>query len=171
MGIEEVAEIIGRIADGLEEALLKCLYDNSGVVLNAITEQLYSGLDGDGKHLSPSYDDDPFFDEPGTWHNRAKDYKAWKYTITPPAVGQMIGLPPRPDNVPNLYIDGKFYSEISIAKSSDGLFLDPGVGNGPAIVAKYGDRILDMGPPAISYFNETYTWPAIETFFKNCGYA
>ena len=62
MGIDEVAEIIGRIADGLEETLLKCLYDNSGVVLNAITEQLYSGLDGDGKHLSPSYDDDPFFD-------------------------------------------------------------------------------------------------------------
>lgn len=70
MGIEEVANIIKKISDGFEEACIQCLSDNSGIVLRAVTEQLYSGLDGDGKHLSPTYDDDPFFEEEGTWYHR-----------------------------------------------------------------------------------------------------
>lgn len=170
MGIEEVANIIKKISDGFEEACIQCLSDNSGIVLRAVTEQLYSGLDGDGKHLSPTYDDDPFFEEEGPWYHRAKDYKAWKYSITPPVSGTMLGLPPRPDEVPNLFINGKFYSEITASRKGDVLVVDPGNGDGPSIVAKYGDEILNMGPTAISYFNTTYMLPAIDSFFKDCGY-
>lgn len=170
MGIEEVANIIHKIADGFEEACIKCLESNSGVVLHAVAEQLYSGLDGEEKHLSPTYDDDPYFEEEGYWYHRAKDYKAWKYSITPPVAGTMLGLPPRPDEVPNLYINGKFYSEITAMRKGDVLVVDPGSGNGSAIVAKYGDQILDMGQTAIEYFNTTYMLPAIDSFFKDCGY-
>lgn len=170
MGIEEVAGIINSIAQGFEEACIKCLEENSDVAILAVTEQMYSGLDGDGRHLSPTYDDDPFFEEKGWWYHRAKDYKAWKYGITPPAPGPMLGLPPRPDNVPNLFINGKFYSEITAYRKGDVLVIDPGVEKGPAIVAKYGDQILNLGPTAIEYFNLTYMLPAIDSFFKDCGY-
>lgn len=147
-----------------------CLEDNAGIILHAVREQLYSGQDGEGQHLSPTYDNDPFFEEEGYWHHRAKDYKAWKYSITPPVAGAMLGLSPRPDDVPNLFINGKFYSEISAARRGDVLLVDPGVGHGPSIVAKYGDTILNLGPSAIEYFNANYMLPAIETFFKDCGY-
>lgn len=170
MGIEEVANIIKRISDGFEEACVRCISDNSDIVLKAVREQLYSGVDGDGRHLSPTYDDDPFFEEEGPWHHRAKDYKAWKRSITPPVSGTMLGLPPRPDDVPNLFIDGKFYSEINATLKGDVLVVDPGNGDGPSIVAKYGDEILDMGYTAIDYFNTTYMLPAIDSFFKDCGY-
>lgn len=170
MGIERIAEIIHKIATGFEEACMQCLEANSGIVTDSIKEQLYSGQDGEGNHLSPTYDNDPYFEEEGWWYHRAKDYKAWKYTITPPLSGTMLGLPPRPDDVPNLFINGKFYSEITARRRGDVLVVDPGNDKGPSIVAKYGDEILNMGPTAISYFNTTYMLPAIDSFFKDCGY-
>ena len=170
MGITEVADIINKMAGGLEEACIKCLDANSGIVRLAILEQLYGGQDGEGKHLSPTYDSDPFFDEEGTWYHRAADYKAWKNSITPPVAGSMLGLPPRPDDVPNLYINGKFYADILVKRRGDVLVVDPGINDGPDIVAKYGDEILNMGPTAVEYFNENYMLPAIKAFFYDCGY-
>ncbi|MDE7465009.1 MAG: hypothetical protein K2M59_03920 [Muribaculaceae bacterium] len=170
MGIEEVAEIIRKISDGFEEACIRCLDENKGIVLEAVREQLYSGFAGDGEHLAPTYDDDPFFEEEGIWYHRNEDYKAWKRTLTPPVTGTMLGLAPRADNVPNLFINGKFYSEIIAYRRSDVIVVDPGAGNGPDIVAKYGDVILDMGPTAIEYFNLHHMLPAIGVFFRDCGY-
>lgn len=94
----------------------------------------------------------------------------WKKDITPPESSEMLGLPPRPEDVPNLYIDGTFHRDISATMVDDGLRISPGNNDGPAIVMKYGDSILNMGPTAIEYFNVTYLWPAIENFYKDCGY-
>lgn len=170
MGVKEVADIIGRIANGLEGALMNCMIDNSAIVVELIKEQLWAGQYGDGKPLSPSYDSDPFFDEPGHWYHNAKGYIAWKRSITPPTSGVMLGLPPRPDNIPNLFIDGTFYKEINISEGANMLVTDPGNGNGPDIEEKYGDRLLEMGPDAREYFNRELMIPAIEKFFKDCGY-
>lgn len=170
MGIEEVAGIIHKIAGGFEEACMRCLDDNSGTVILAVTEQLFSGLDGEGEYLSPTYDNDPYFEEPGEWYHRSDDYKAWKRILTPPAVSSMLGLPGRPSEVPNLFIDGTFYSDITARRSGDVLGIDPGNRDGPDIVEKYGEQILTMGPTATGYFNVTYMLPAIDSFFKDCGY-
>lgn len=169
MGIEEVARIVGRIAAGIEEECLRCMSDNRGIILNAVMEQLKSGVDGEDEFLRPTYDDDPFFEERGFWYHRSEDYKKWKATISP-AVGNILGLPVRPYNVPNLWIDGTFYGDIRISRHGDTIVIDPGDGNGPAIISKYGDQILAMGTTAKGYFNETYMLPAIDKFFKDCGY-
>lgn len=170
MGIEEVADIIEKISEGFEDACMKCLDDKKGIIIQAVTEQMYSGQDGEGNYLSPTYDEDPFFEERGWWYHRAKEYKAWKYGITPPVVSPMLGLSPRPDEVPNLFINGLFYGEINAFRRNDAIVVDPGDGNGPSIVSKYGDEILKMGPIALEYFNEEYMLPAIGDFFKDCGY-
>lgn len=170
MGIQEVADIINSIATGFKSACLDCMKANQGIFLDSVKEQLYSGLNGEGKHLSPTYDDDPYFDLPGRWHNRGKAYKEWKLAITPPVRGVMLGLPSRPDAVPNLFINGMFYSEITIGRKDEGLEIDPGDGKGPDIVGKYGDNILSPGNEAIEYFNRNFMIPAIEKFLKDCGY-
>lgn len=170
MGIEEMAKIISKIAAGFEGACMDCLESNRGIVLQAVREQLYSGLDGEGRPLSPSYDNDDYFDEPSFWYHRSADYKAWKRSITPPISGTMLGLPPRADEVPNLFINGKFYSEINSYRQEDALIVDPGSGRGPAIVEKYGDQILAPGPTAVEFFNAKFLLPAIGSFFKDCGY-
>lgn len=180
MGIEEVANIIHKIADGFEEACIKCLDDNKVIVHDAISEQLYSGQDGDGQYLSPTYTEDDYFrnrkrpwvhydEETGKTYVGAEGYKEWKHDITPPKAGTMLGLPPRPDDVPNLWIDGTFHRSITIKRQGDALVVTSE--EGAAIVAKYSDqRILNMGPTAIRYFNTTYMLPAIDSFFKDCGY-
>ena len=169
MGIEEVAEIVRKIAEGFEDACVRCLDDNKDIVLESVREQLKSGLDGEGKHLSPTYDDDPFFQEKGIWYNRTDDYKKWKRSIEV-KVDNILNLPLRPDNVPNLYINGKFYSDIGAERHGSILTLDSGPDNGPDIISKYGDQILNIGPTAIEYFNTNYLVPAIESFFNDCGY-
>jgi hypothetical protein len=170
MNIAQVSDIISKIAKGFEESCMKCLSDNSGIVVIAVQEQIYSGQDGNGAQLNPTYDDDPYFEEEGYWFHRSAAYKAWKKEITPPCGSSLLGLPPRPENVPNLYINGKFFSEILADRRGDVLHVDPGSGNGPAIVAKYGDEILNMGPSAVEYFNAEYLLPSIDRFFKDCGY-
>lgn len=170
MGIEEVSGIIHKIAVGLAPACAQCLDVNKGIVLDAVREQIYSGLDGDGQHLSPTYDDDPYFEEEGFWFHRSNDYKSWKHSITPPEAGLMLGLPPRPENVPNLFINGKFFSEITATLSGDKLVIDPGANNGPSIVAKYGDRMLHIGETAVGFFNDTCMLPAIEELYEKSGY-
>lgn len=172
MDIKQVADIMQKISDGFESACAQCLADNRGVVTDAVREQLYSGQDGAGNLLSPSYDDDPYFQEEGPWKGRAADYREWKMHITPPQQNFMlpIGLPPRPDNIPNLFINGKFYSEINGSMSGDVLVIDPGIGNGLDIVGKYGDMILNIGPTAVEFFNKHFMFPAISEHFEKCGY-
>lgn len=170
MGIQEVADIIEKITTGFVGACAQCLDSNSDVVVCAIHEQLYSGVDGNDEYLSPTYDDDPYFEEPGYWYHRAQDYKAWKKAITPPVKGPTLNIFARPDEVPNLYIDGKFYTSITATLQGDTLMIDSGSGNGPLIVEKYGDQILTLTDKAVQYFNEDFMLPAIDQFFKDCGY-
>lgn len=170
MHISEVAAIINRIADGFESACVDCLSTYKDEVVTVVTEQLYSGIDGEGKNLDPNYDNDPFFEEEGQWHHRNAAYKAWKNQITPPEGSVMLGLPARPSNVPNLFITGLFYSEINAQMQGDTLHLDPGTNNGPSIVGKYGEQILNMSPNGIAYFNRTFMLDAIDRLFRDSGY-
>lgn len=173
MNIEDVYDIIHRISEGFEGNALQCLDRHSGNVVIAIQEQIYSGQDSEGETLTPTYDDDPFFDEEGPWKGRAKEYKAWKRSITPPKASTLLGLPARPVEVPNLFINGKFFSEINADMAGDELVVDPGMGDGPAIVSKYGGYghdILGMGDAAKVYFNGQFMLPALEKFFTDCGY-
>lgn len=170
MDIKSVYDIIHNISEGFEANALQCLANQSSVVVDLIKEQIYSGVDGDGEYLSPTYDDDPFFEEPGYWYHRAKDYKAWKYHITKPVVSPRLMLSPRPVEVPNLYIDGTFFGEIRAAMQGDMLEVSPGNGNGPAIKEKYGDKLFMLGTDAVEWFNLEFMWPSIEKFINNCGY-
>lgn len=170
MTIEQMQVIISAIADGFERSVAECLEVNRGAVVDVVQEQLWSGVDGTGKHLSPNYDNDPFFNEPGYWYKRNADYKEWKRQITPPSSMTILALPPRPDNIPNLFIDGTFYSGIEARMTGKELEVYSSKGNGPAIADKCGNAIFDMGERGIGYFNATFLMPWIEDYFAKCGY-
>lgn len=167
---EEVYDAVKAWTDGFEDKCFECMDSNQSVFVRSIREQIYSGLKGDGTHLSPTYDDDPYFEEPGTWFQGSQRYKAWKAEITPPEPSAMLGLPPRPLSVPNLFINGKFHSEIASAKGDRQIEIKVAEsGDGPDIVSKYGDELLDIGNRATEYFNQTYLEPHLQDFFNNCG--
>lgn len=181
MGIEDVYGIIHKIADGFEDECMKGLETHSDIIVDAIREQLDAGIDGNGVALSPTYLEDDYFssretpwvrqdEETGKTYVGAQGYRDWKKEITPPEQGTMLGLPPRSADVPNLRINGKFHDEINAKRVKDSIIVDPGNGDGPEIIRKYSDSILDMSPTAIEYFNEKIMLPTIDMFFKKCGY-
>lgn len=168
--IDEMQEILHKINTGIELRIIETMEDHTDVIVNSICEQLYSGLDGKGQYLNPTYADDPYFDEPGVWQGRRKQYELWKAEITPPVAGNMLGLPARPLEVPNLFINGKFYSEIFAYRDNLQINVEPeGSGDGPGIVEKWGDDIMRMGAEAVGHFNDSFTSPAIEDFYEECG--
>lgn len=159
------------MVDGFEPAVIKCLGENTDITEDAVREQLYSGMDGEDNYLNPSYDSDPYFEEKGPWYHRSAGYKKWKREITPPTAGVMLLLSPRPDNIPNLYINGQFYSDIFATMQGDSLSINVrGEGDAPDIISKYGEQILRLGPTAIEYFNNHFVIPHIREFFADCGY-
>ena len=167
---DEVFDAVKKWTDNFEEKCFECMDSNQSVFVRAIREQMYSGLKGDGTHITPSYDDDPFFEEPGMWYHGSNRYKAWKGEITPPAPGDMLGLPPRPFDTPNLFINGKFHSEVFSQKGDRQIDIKVDeTGDGPDIVGKYGEELLDIGGRATEYFNETYLEPHLQDFFNDCG--
>lgn len=170
MDVQEVYDVIHKISEGFEECVLKCLDNHSGNVVIAITEQLMCGIRSDDKYIDPNYDTDDYFTLEGPWQNNSQGYKAYKKSITPPRASILLDLPPRPDNIPNLFITGKFHSEINARQAGDMLLVDPGTGDGPAIVDKFTDKILGLSSQGVAYFNTEYLGKAIEQHFQKCGY-
>lgn len=165
--------MVSRMVDGFEPEIIQCLGDNAGVAEDVVREQMYSGRDGTDAFLSPNYDDDPFFDDPENkrWYGKNDGYKKWKHELTPPKPSEKLGLPERPDHIPNLYINGLFHSEVFATMEGDALSVRVhDSGNAPDIVKKYGNQILQLGPTAIGYFNNQYIIPRIWRFFADCGY-
>lgn len=171
MGIDRVEETVSRIADGIENAVARCIGENAELVADLVREQLYSGQDGNGQYLSPSYDTDPYFDKPGPWKNRSEQYKRWKQSITPPMRGAIMGLAPRPVDVPNLVITGMFHESIRAKSTPSGAeVFTAGFRDGPLIERKYGGQIFSLGDDAREYFLLYRLNDWLVRFYRECGY-
>lgn len=166
MDFDKLSDAINTAVDGFEDAVLACLETNKGVVEDIVHEQLYSGVDGNNDYLSPTYDDDPYFKTPA----HSKWYKDWKERITPPIHGEMLFLPPRPVEVPNLFIIGTFYDSIRTERTADSLHVfTGGFRDGPLIEKKYGESIFMIGMSGKEYFNEHFLRDWILNYWKLCG--
>ena len=169
--INEVYNVINAINSRLESEILECMSENSNIVEGLIREQIYAGQDGSGKLLNPTYENDPFFEEKGRWYHRNKQYKHWKEKITPPITSEVLFLPPRPIEVPNLFITGRFHDSIHAKKKGCLIGISTkGFSSGNDIVSKYGNDILTLGYEGKSYFSQKILKPYLERFFKSCGY-
>lgn len=168
---DKLEHSVHSIVAGLENAVAECLTQNKSIVEDLIGEQLYSGLDGDTNSLRPSYSDDPFFDIKGRWYHDSDGYIEWKKDITPPIASPRLNLPPRPLDVPNLYITGTFHESIRAMVSGGTLSINTvGFSDGPDIVRKYGDNILNIGMDAREYIVIELLEPFIGDFFKRYGF-
>lgn len=169
----DVADVIATINDTFEDAVVQCMDDNRDVVADMIREQLYSGVDGKGNYLSPTYSQDPYFNNPyiGRFAGRPEGYRKWKEVITPPESSMMLSLPPRPVDVPNLFIVGTFHASIRAEIRTPMLHIfTSGFADGPQIERKYGEDIFMPGEIARAYFNENYLKPYLLKLFEQCGY-
>jgi len=137
-----------------------------------ITEQLYSGLNGNDKPLRPTYLNDPYFKsiESGKWYKNARGYMLWKQSITPPYASSWLGIPRRSPETPNLIIRGDFHNSIVAVPVDKGLRIGSvGVDFSSDIERKYGQAIYKLGSYAKKHFIEKYVKKGISDYFRRFG--
>jgi len=109
------------------------LQDVSAQALTANKTQLYDGKTSTGDDVSPTYLEDPYFEDKA----EAQRYSDWKDQITPNKR--------RKKGVPNLFINGKFYSTITVQVQSGGLLYKSSFEAAPSIESTFGNNIYGLG--------------------------
>lgn len=163
-GVLEVCDKVGEWLDSILPSIGECLEANNLEVSHAVREQLYSGLDGEGRELAPNYLSDPYFraryKENAAY--MARRYMEWKEDITPPEESE-IGFSPRRPDTPNLFIDGTFHRSIKAGVSGDTLSIwTEGFKEGAAIEAKYGKQIFGLTEQSRAWLLSRFILPYLE---------
>lgn len=107
-------------------------------ILDLQREQMASGKSVDGQDLRPLYSED--LRQRGGWFlsgESAARYTAWKQSLGNPYEGGMA----RNSDAPNLYINGKFYSEIGVQFGTEAAVIVPLTPFASQVMAKYGRQI------------------------------
>ena len=115
--IAGVANAVRTLEKNFWPEVTNSLRESEGLIHDLITDQLMSGLDENKEPLKPTYLDDPYFVEttktPKAARAKARWYKAMKESITPPRSSDILHLPPRDPNTPNLIIRGDYHASIT----------------------------------------------------------
>nr|DAW36198.1 MAG TPA: hypothetical protein [Caudoviricetes sp.] len=180
MTIAEMRDKIRRSKDMIQSEIVKCMDDNKREMVVSVREQLYSGIDGRGAPLFPSYSQDPYFlnrnagyfdevaDHWVSCYMHPERYIDWKMRITPPVASSRLGLPARSIDQPNLFIFGTFHGSIDARAVSKGVEIFTfGWDGGPQVERKYGSQIFALSSPAVAHFNTNYLMPWLRRWFMS----
>lgn len=158
-----------RFANGLENELVKQMHEKKELFEEFVTEQLYSGVNGDEVPLRPTYSQDPYFMQFKNPKAEAERYKKWKAKIQPPA-RSYLGFSPRNIDTPNLIIRGDFYASITAIPITDGVMIaSQGLMFSSDIESKYGNVIYKIGDKAKKHYITFFMSKRIQSFMKECG--
>lgn len=95
--------------------------------------QLLEGKGSDGNDLRPYYTEDVQPHGYFRTQETASNYMAWKESLNYP-----YSVSRGNSNAPNLYINGRFYSEMEVRFEADSLMIAPSTPYAAQIMAKYG---------------------------------
>lgn len=138
MGIlEDLRLRVQTVNDGITSGMMirDVLGPRTGQIYALQLEQLFEGKASDGKDLRPFYSED--LKPGGYFHTKesAARYAQWKLTgISYPYQAQ------RNPDAPNLYINGRFHSELGVRILTNAVAVMPVTPYAARIVAKYGIR-------------------------------
>lgn len=145
-------ERLARLTQAAHDLQVK-LQDGSlmrGILMNHKEEimeqqqiQLLEGKASDGQDLRPFYTED--LKPTGYFHSTesANKYRAWKESLNYPYSVK------RNSNAPNLYINGRFYSEMEVRFAADSVGIFPATSYAAQIMGKYG--IQNFGLSALRW--------------------
>jgi hypothetical protein len=166
MSVRDSYKALLKLLPELEQTIIKTIQDNAGLYPELIREQLHASIDGDGKSLSPTYLDDPFFKKKGRWKGRNKGYAAFKNKVTPPQSGRLLGLTSRTFYRPNLTIKGVFHASIQAKPIKNGVNIAGYAPFAADIERKYGKKIFKLLNEAKEYFVKTKLLPAVQELYN-----
>lgn len=124
-----------RNAEMLQSAMERGIFlqvvlnDRREDILHEQQVQLLEGKDSDGNDMRPYYSEDDYFSS----REQAQWYINWKKS----GISYPVDVPRNPD-APNLYINGKFHSELEVRAGSSSVGVYPKTPYAAGIVDKYG---------------------------------
>ena len=142
MGIlDDLLARVRAVESGLEGgSLVRDAVVNHGEdILELQQQQLFEGKASSGEDLRPYYSEDI---KPRGWFHSVESagrYAAWKES----AISYPYSAQRNPD-APNLYVDGKFHSEMGVEFSTDSVGIVPETNYARVIMEKYGLRSFGL---------------------------
>lgn len=125
--------------------------------------QLFEGKASSGEDMRPYYSEDV---QPGGYFATKEDaqkYAAWKQS---PEFNP-FNVQRNPD-APNLYLNGKFHSELGVRFTEDSVMIEPTTPSAREIMAKYGRGQFGLSPAKWQeLFNERGVKKAVHKAVRN----
>ena len=132
--LTELLDRVKSVQEGLQdgEIIRDVVVDHEEDILDLQKLQLFQGKASNGEDIRPYYTEDL---KPSGFFNSvesAKRYSDWKQTINYPRLAD------RNADAPNLFINGKFHSELAVSFGSDSVVVAGSTSYANEIVDKYG---------------------------------
>lgn len=140
--LHELLNRVQAVQRGLDSGLLvrDVVIGHESDIMELQRIQLLEGKAASGEDIRPYYSEDL---KPGGWFystQTAANYAAWKQDIDYP-----YSVERNPD-APNLYINGKFHSELGVEFGPDSVGIMPTTSYAMGIVLKYGINTFGLMP-------------------------
>ena len=153
--LQELLNRVQKLNDGLQsgDIVRGVVSSHKNDILDSQKQQLFAGKTSEGDDFRPYYSED--LQPSGYFKSKesAERYSAWKQTLNYP-----YSVDRNPD-APNLYINGKFHSELKVQFGKDAVVIEGGTTYANNIVRKYG--LKEFGLTADNWNN---------IFFDKGGY-
>lgn len=138
MTLEALTESVRTLPERLPQLIGEVLQRHDGDIMELQRIQLLEGHDSDGNDMRPYYTEDVkpqgYFNSPES----AARYAAWKESLDYPFSVS------RNRNAPNLYINGKFHSELKAQFGNDAMEIAAQTPYAAVIMAKYGRNAFGL---------------------------
>jgi hypothetical protein len=142
------------------------------VLLGLNEDQMLYGRDADGKLLSPTYLNDPYFNDRKNPGLAAEQYMNMKIALEPEHRQRLYSMgiqlfPEKPEDVPNLLVNGNWFMNLLfIGVSGDSYTLGSNGRVSADIEAKYG-KVFGLAPVSKAYYWNGFLRQALLSGFEN----
>lgn len=145
--LSELRDRVQRISDGMDGYVRDVVTGRESDILELQRRQLLQGLSSSGEDMRPYYSED--IKPKGYFKSKesAKRYSVWKEGLSYPYSAN------RNPDAPNLYINGKFHSELGVQFDVRTVAVVGKTLYAQEIVAKYGLRPFGL---MWAYWNEIF---------------
>lgn len=146
--LDDLKNRVALARDGLKSELVRnVLMQHTSDILELQSQQLLQGKASSGEDIRPYYSEDV---KPSGYFKSAESagrYSAWKQGLNYPYVAN------RNPDAPNLYINGKFHSELGVFYDADSVEVRGASSYAQRIVERYGIQTFGLMQ---EYWNEIF---------------
>ena len=163
MTLKEAAQKAQRLRKNLPRQVAKSIQRNRIVTIELVKTQLLSGVDKNSVFLSPTYTQDPFFQntEAATRYKDRKDELLSSHNSRK-LVQDLFKA--KPDDVPNLIYSGQFHDKIKMRVIGTEVEFTSTWAKAPRVQAKY-PTALGIAEPSFTYLWNTHIKHDLVSYF------